>query len=80
MLARTVAEKLALRMLAGTGNALIENTLTAAVAAAIAGKIEVAASLIEIAEAAERLCAERDAAKSVRRAAADHAQFFSNTS
>ena len=59
MLARTVAERLALRMLAGTGNALVGNARAAAAAAEIAGKIEVAASLIEIAEAAERLCAER---------------------
>lgn len=46
-------------MLAGTGNALVGNARAAAAAAEIAGKIEVAASLIEIAEAAERLCAER---------------------
>lgn len=59
MLARTIAERLALRMLAGSGNAFIENTLAAAAAAEIAGKVDVAASLIEIAEAAERLCAER---------------------
>ena len=47
-------------MLAGTGIALIGNARAAAAVAEIAGRLEVAASLIGIAEAAERLCADRD--------------------
>jgi hypothetical protein len=66
VLARTIAERLALRMLAGIGNALIGNTRAAAGAAEIAGKVEVAASLMEIAEAAERLCAVRETTRRIR--------------
>jgi hypothetical protein len=51
----TIAEKLALRMLARGGDAVIQNALLAAAAARIAGKLEAAAALVEIAEAAERL-------------------------
>jgi len=60
VLTQTIAERLALRMLAGTGIALIGNARAAAAVAEIAGRLEVAASLIGIAEAAERLCADRD--------------------
>jgi len=45
----TVTEKLALRMLAETGDAVIQNAHTAA-AAERAGKLDIAASLTEIAE------------------------------
>jgi hypothetical protein len=60
---KTIAEKLALRMLAGSGDAVIQNALIAAAAARVAGKLEAAAALVEIAEAAERLLAGRAAAE-----------------
>ena len=63
MIIETVAEKLARRMLAETGNSVISNAHTAAVAARRSGKLEAAAALIEIAEAAERLWAARETAR-----------------
>ena len=59
MHSETVAEKLASRMLASNGVAAIWDLHLAAAAAKGAGKVEVAASLIEIAEAAERVWATR---------------------
>ena len=53
----TVAEKLAYRLLAETGDAVIGDLQLAARAANRIGKHEMAASLIEIAHAAERLWA-----------------------
>jgi hypothetical protein len=55
----TIAEKLALRMLAESGDAVISNAHAAAAAARAAGKLEAATALTEIAEAAERLCLAR---------------------
>ena len=55
MLTETTADKLASRMLALTGIAAIWDAHLAAAAAYGLGKHEMAASLIEIAEAAERL-------------------------
>ena len=59
MLTRTMAEKLARDMLARDGVAAIWELHIAALAAKDAGKLEVAASLVEVAEAAERLWAAR---------------------
>lgn len=56
----TTAEKLARLMLAQTGIAVIWNAHVAGAAAHGLGKLEVAASLIEIAEAAERLWIARE--------------------
>jgi hypothetical protein len=61
---RTIAEKLAGNMLAHSGIAAIWDLHLAAVAAKDAGKRDIAASLVEIAEAAERLWAERDGSRS----------------
>jgi hypothetical protein len=55
VITKTIAEKLALRMLAGTGDAVVRNAHAAAAAARCAGRLEVAAALAEIADAAERL-------------------------
>ena len=55
MLTQTLAEKLATRMLAHSGIAAIWDLHVAAAAAKGLGKHEMAASLVEIAEAAERL-------------------------
>lgn len=57
MLIETVAEKLAYRLLAETGDAVIGDLQLAARAANRIGKHEMAASLREIAHAAERLWA-----------------------
>jgi hypothetical protein len=63
MLTRTFAKKLASDMLAHSGVAGIWDLHLAAVAAKEAGKLDFAASLIEIAEAAELLWAARETAK-----------------
>ena len=55
-----MAEKLARDMLERDGVAAIWELHIAALAAKEAGKLEVAASLVEVAEAAERLWAVRD--------------------
>jgi len=55
VLTETTAEKLAGRMLARTGIAAIWDAHVAAAAAYGLGKLDRAASLMEIAEAAERL-------------------------
>jgi len=60
VLTRTIAEKLAGNMLAHNGIAAIWDLHLAAVAAKDAGKTDIAASLVEIAEAAERIWATRD--------------------
>ena len=62
MLTETTAEKLAPRMLALTGIAAIWDAHVAAAAAYGLGKHEMAASLIEMAEAAERLWVARESA------------------
>ena len=59
VLIETTAEKLASRMLAQTGIAAIWDAHVAAAAVYGLGKHDIAASLIEIAEAAERLWAAR---------------------
>ena len=59
MLTETTADKLASRMLAHNGIAAIWDSHVAAAAAHGLGKHDMAASLIEIAEAAERLWAAR---------------------
>ena len=60
MLTRIMAEKLARDMLERDGVAAVWELHIAALAAKEAGKLEVAASLVEVAEAAERLWAVRD--------------------
>ncbi len=57
---QTLAEKLASDMLAHNGIAAIWDLHLAAAAAKRAGKIEMAASLIEIADAAERVLREQE--------------------
>jgi hypothetical protein len=47
VLIKTVAEKLAVRMLADSGDAVIQNAVIAAAAAKVAGKAEVAAALLD---------------------------------
>jgi hypothetical protein len=56
-----LAEKLACQMLAHGGIAVIWDLHLAAAAAKRTGKVEIAASLIEIADAAERVMARRTA-------------------
>lgn len=68
MPAEKIAEKLASTMLAHNGLAAIWDLHLAAAAARGAGKLDIAASLIEIAEAAERLWLARETAN----ASADH--------
>jgi len=63
VLTRTLAEKLACDFLARDGVATIWDHHLAAAAAKGAGKLDIAASPIEIAEAAERLWVTRDTAK-----------------
>jgi hypothetical protein len=58
----TIAEKLVLQMLAGSGDAVIWDLQLAAAQAKRNGKLELAASLLEIAEAAERLLLARASA------------------
>ena len=57
VLTRRLADKLAADLLAHQGSPAIWDLHLAAAAAKSAGKLEIAASLIEIAEAAERQCA-----------------------
>jgi hypothetical protein len=63
VLAETTSEKLAARMLSLTGIAAIWDAHVAAAAAHGLGEVEMAASLMEIAEAAERLWLARESAK-----------------
>lgn len=63
MLTRTFAEKLASDMLTHSGIAGIWDLHLAAVAAKETGKLDFAASLVEIAEAAERLWTAGEATK-----------------
>ena len=63
MLTRTLAEKLACDLLARDGLATIWDLHLAAATAIGAGKLDITASLIEVAEAAERLWAARQPAK-----------------
>jgi hypothetical protein len=65
VLTRTIAEKLAGNMLAHNGIAAIWDLHLAAVAAKDAGKTDIATSLVEIAEAAERIWATRDGSRRV---------------
>ena len=65
MLTETTIDKLASPMLAQNGIAAIWDAHVAAAAAYGLGKHEMAASLIEIAEAAERLGFDRDGSRRV---------------
>jgi len=61
--AKNIADRLACAMLAHNGLPVIWDLHLSAAAAKDAGKLEIAASLIEIAEAAERLWTAREPTK-----------------
>lgn len=60
-----IADKMAATMLAHSGIAVIWDLYLAAAAAKAKGKLQMAASLVEIAEAAERLWVARDRSRRV---------------